>query len=261
MPAINLAYLEFRLSGGAANTDPDASLGGIMSSQRILSKSATALSNITGITIDDAPGVAEGTTITLQYYSSSKTIRAVVGASANPYVSLTEDARIALPADAGYIFMTVDYSALSASNQTDTITVSALQNQLFDDIAKTEAYDGDVEYRCAYLVNTHSTDDFLGAKIYISTQPNGSDDLAVALDLAGIGDGSSTGVADTISDENTAPDPNLTFTAPSTFESAITIGTLAPGEACAFWQQRTVPALTLTSTPDDRSALAISVAY
>ena len=32
---INLAYLELRLSGGAANTDPAASLGGVMSSQRI----------------------------------------------------------------------------------------------------------------------------------------------------------------------------------------------------------------------------------
>ena len=261
MADINLAYLELRLSGGAANTDPDASLGGIMSSERIYSKSATGISNITGVVIDDAPGSANGAG-TLAYTASTKSfVWTPNGGTAGASTAVTENCRIAVPGSTGWLFLTVTYASLPASNQSDTITVSALSNELFDDIAKAESYDGDTEYRCFYVCNGHDTDPFIGAKIYIGSDASGADALSIGLDLAGTGNGSTTGVADTIADENTAPDPAVTFSAPAAIGSALNIGQLDAGEARAVWIKRVVPAQTLTSTPNDISQLVINCGY
>lgn len=261
MSDINLAYLELRLSGGADNTDPADSLGGVMSSGAIRSASATGLSNISGVTIIDAPGSAAGAG-TLAWDSAEETLSwAPFGGSAGDPVVISEDGRYAIPGSAGHLYVEVDYSALPAQAETDTLTVSVISNALWDNIGKAEAFAGDVEYRCAYITNVHPTDPFIGAKLFIGSQPTGADTLALALDLAGIGDGSSTGVADTVADENTVPDPSLTFAAPATLGAALTVGQLDAGDAIAFWQKRTVPANTLTSTPDDRSHLIINAGY
>jgi hypothetical protein len=261
MPAINLAYLEFRLSGGAANANPAASLGGIMSSQRIFSKSATGVSNITGITIDDAPGTANGAG-TLAFTASTKSFTWTPnGGTAGASTAVTEDCRIAVPGSTGWLFLTVDFSALPAGNQSDTITVAAISNALFDDISKSESYDGAVDYRCMYAYNAHDTDPFIGAKIYILSDASGADSMQMGLDLAGTGDGSSTGVADTIADDNTAPDPAVSFSAPTGIGSALSLGRLEAGEARAIWQKRTVPAQTLVSTPNDTFVINVNTGF
>lgn len=261
MPAINLAYLELRLSGGAINADPDASLGGIMSSEAIRSASASGLSNISGITILDAPGSSAGDgTLTWDSVEESLSWTPFGGTAVDPVI-ITEDGRYTIPGSEGHLYVEADYSALPAQAETDTITVTPISNALWDDINKSESFAGDVEYRCAYITNAHPTDPFIGAKLYIGSQPSGADTLELALDSAGIGDGSSTGVADTVANENTAPDPALTFAAPLTLGAAMTVGQLEAGDAIAFWQKRTVPANTLTSTPDDRSYLIINAGY
>ncbi len=260
MVANNLAYLELRLSGGASNADPNAALGGVRSSYKVLSKSGTGISNITGVTVDDAPGSADGAG-TLAFTASGKTLTWTPnGGTAGSPISLTGDGRYAIPGSAGYLFVTVVDASLPVTDQNDTITVTQLANQLFDDISKTESYAGDTEYRCFYLYNAHSTDPFVGAKIYISTQTTGADDIAIGKDPAGVGDGSTSGVATTIANEGTAP-TGVTFSAPANIGSAISIGQLNAGQSAAVWEKRTVPAATVTSTSNDLSALTINVGY
>ena len=61
--ATNLAWLEYRLSGGATNTSAAASLGGAMSTEAtglIVGRTTSGLSNVTGVTILDAPNSAIG---------------------------------------------------------------------------------------------------------------------------------------------------------------------------------------------------------
>lgn len=259
--ANNLAYLELRLSGGGANTDPAASLGGVKSSHRIYSKSCTGISNITGVTVDDGPGSADGAG-TLAYTNSGKTLTWTPnGGSAGTATALTADGRYAIPGSAGYLFVTVDYSELPGSDQSDTITVTQLANELFDDISKSESYNGDTEYRCFYVHNAHSADPFVGVKIYIGSNTTGADDLHIALDLAGTGDGSATGVADDVADESTAPSPSLTFSQPTSIGSALSIGELTTGNSAAVWVKRVVPAATLVSTANDLSSLTINAGY
>ena len=257
---MNIAYLELRYSGGASNSDPDASLGGVMSSQVIRSKTGTGISHITGVTVDDAPGSADGAG-TLAFNASTVALtwtpyNGTVGAA----IALTGDGKYAIPGSAGYLFVTVDYSALPVANASDTITVASIQNALWDNINRTQAYLGSVEYRCVYVVNTHASQSFYDGKIYIGLAPTGADDLAIALDLAGIGDGVLTGVADQVAAEHEAPSPALSFLSPASLGAALVIGQLDPGKARAVWQKRTVPALTETPTANDHCHLTISIA-
>lgn len=259
--ANNLAYLELRLSGGASNSDPDASLGGIKSSERIYSKTCTGISNITGVVIDDGPGSADGAG-TLEFTASGQTLTWTPnGGTAGTATAVGTNGRYAIPGSAGYLFVTVTAASLPGTNQSDTITVAQLANELFDDISKPESYNGDTEYRCFYIHNAHDTDPFVGIKVYIGSNTSGADDLSIGLDLAGTGDGSSTGVSDTIGDEGTAPDPAVTFSQPAAIGSALSIGQLDAGESAAVWIKRTIPAATVTSTASDLSSLTINAGY
>jgi hypothetical protein len=258
--ANNLAYLELRLSGGSSNTDPNASLGGVKSSQRIFSKTVAGLSNITGVTLDDAPGSADGQG-TLSFTASTKSFTWTPnGGSAGASVAVNGDGRYAIPGSAGFLFLTVVESNLPATNQSDTLTVTQIANALFDDISKVESYAGDIEYRCFYIHNAHPADPFVGAKIYISQQTTGADDIAIGKDPAGIGEGATTGVATTIANEGTAP-TGVTFSAPANIGSAIAIGQLNAGQSQAIWEKRNVPAGTVTSTANNLSTLTINAGY
>lgn len=151
--AITAEYIEFRLSGGSANADPDASLGGAMSSSEV---------------------------------------------------------------------------------------VSGTIENLFDNIGASEAANGDTEYRCFYVTNTSGADDYLGVIVWIDSQTSSPDtDIEIGLDGAGVGDGSTTGVATNIAGEGTAP-AGVSFSAPSGANAGLTIGDMAPGTAQAVWIKRTV---------------------
>lgn len=260
MPEINLAYLELRLSGGASNQNPALSLGGSVTTKRILSKMATGITNITGLVLDDAPGSANGAG-TLVFTAADQTLQWTPnGGIAGEPVPLTADGRYAIPGGEGYLFVTALVEELPAFDQSDTVLVSPVTNALFDDISKLESFEGDTEVRCFYLYNAHPTEPFIGCKVYIGAQPVGADTLMLGIDPAGIGDGSSTGVAMTTVNENTTP-AGVTFSTPAAMGSALSIGSLAAGQCQALWQRRSVPAQTLTSVAADVSHLIFNVGY
>lgn len=258
MPALSLAYLEIRLSGGAANADPNASLGGVMSSTRVLSQSATGISNITGVTIEDAAGNAEGAG-TLAFTASGQTLTWTPnGGTVGAAVAVGADGKYTIKGSAGYVLINVTAASLPGTDQTDTITIANLANKTFDDIDKLESFYGDTEYRCLYVTNTHSSETFIGNLLWIGGQPNGADSLEIALDAAGVGDGFTTGVAATIATEGDAP-AGATFTAPVGTGDALSLGDLGPGKAYAFWQKRVCPVKVTTQTPVDLSSLRFQV--
>ena len=261
MAPINLAYLELRLSGGVANAEPESSLGGLMSGQRIYSKAVTGLGTITGITLDDAPGCTNGPG-TLLFSSATQSFvwippRGVAGVP----TPVTGHGRLAVPGSSGWLFLTVDMAALPDIDQSDTLMISPIQNALFDDISPTDSFAGATAYRCCYLYNAHDTDPFDSVSLYISGQPNGPDDLFVGLDPAGTGNGSSTGVATLIPSEPIPPDPAVIFSQPNSIETALNLGPLEAGQACAIWLQRVVPGQILTSLSVDSASLAFGVEY
>lgn len=152
---------------------------------------------------------------------------------------------------------------LSLGDEVSSTEVSSTPlNNLFDNVTAAERTSGIEDYRCLYIKNEHPTSPLIGARIYVSTQTPASDTVvAIALDPEGIGDGSSTGVAEIIPDEVTAP-VNAVFAPPNnSYATALVIGDMDPGECQAIWVKRTVNVgavarlsdnfvLTVTGVPD-----------
>ena len=111
---------------------------------------------------------------------------------------------------------------------------------LFDAVTGDEASAGDIEYRCVYFRNTSAnTGGLQNAKLWISTQTPGGDDIAIA--LAGEG---KNGTAETVGNEGTAP-AGESFTAPSSKATGLSLPTpLSQNDYIGVWIRRNVPAST-----------------
>ena len=128
--------------------------------------------------------------------------------------------------------------AISSTQITD-----ATVHNLFDVVASAESSAGDTEYRCFYVKNSHATLTLQNAVVYIQTNtPSTDTSVEIGLDLAGVGDGSTTGVADTIADESTAPSPAVTFSTADGSANSLAIGDIAAGQVQAIWVKRIVSA-------------------
>lgn len=124
--------------------------------------------------------------------------------------------------------------SLGGDMSTEPVSSTPLNN-LFDNVSSGERTTGTVEYRCFYVKNDHPTEDLLNASIYVSKQTDSSTTAVdIGLDSAGI-----NGTAEVIPDETTAP-ISVTFSRPSTPETAIVVGDLEPGDFFAVWVRRTV---------------------
>ena len=259
----NVAHIELRLSGGAANTDQRASLGGAMSGHRVFSQSCPQPANVTGVTIVDVMGCTEGNWV-LRYDTQLGLRWSPEGNGGGDDVLTPADGLYAIPAygvSGGYVLISVVAAELPAANVFDTLAVSDRANETFDNISVSESVNGDTEYRCLYIANAHATDSALGVKVWVNLDPAGEDTLAIGLDPSGVGDGASSGVAvGPVADEGTAP-AGVTFSVPATESAGLAVGDLGPGQAAAIWMKRTVPAGTQTSSPGDRSELGFSAVF
>jgi hypothetical protein len=249
------ADLKFILSGGAANTDPAAALGGAISTAGggvILSQAITA-STIAGITYDDAAGNALGNG-TMTYLTSGTTLQwTPPGGSIGPAVNVSPSGRYTVYGADGLSHVKItSVTGSLGGNASQNPTISNQENKLFDNVARADSIAGDVEYRCFYIKNAHASDSMTGVKLWINSDTVGADTLAIALDLAGV-----SGTADTVADENTAPDPALTFTSPMDEGSALDLGTLTTGQYYGVWIRRTVATSTTDTETADASSLKV----
>ena len=153
------------------------------------------------------------------------------------------------------LLVTVTPASLPVADQTDTITIGTFPNKTFDDVTKQESFSGMVDYRCCYIKNVHPSETAYGISLIIDSNTVGGDDISLGKDPAGVGNGSTTGVATTIVNESTAP-AGVAFSQPAA-DIPLFIGSLAPGETAAFWEKRNVPALTSIAEPNDISVVSV----
>lgn len=265
---INAANLVFRLSGGAANANVDASLGGIKSSVLMASQSAAALATITGVTINYAGGLSVGVNnnirLTVAGAVKSLSIKDYLDGSYGPAVDVSAGGTFFLSgSNRGCVAVTVAAGSLPATTLTDNLVVSNIKNNLFDDVLKVDALNGADNYRCIYLHNTSGDEAFLQVGIYgygASGNPAAAGDLFwVGADPAGAGDGSTTGVAATIANELTAP-AGVTFSSP-VLAAPLILGAIQPGESRAIWLKRAVPPALYAATPDDYVSFGLKLIF
>lgn len=194
----NLAHLQMFLTGGATNTNAAKSLGGPLSSQRVLSQTASAPTTITGVTIEDAAGNAVGTgTLTYTYSATAPSLAwTPPGSSIGISVNVATSGKYALQgaSNGGLLLVDVVAASLPGSNQTNSITIANQVLKIFDDVSKAESQAGDTEYRCLFVKNTHASDTLVDVRLWRHTDTPGQDVMTLELDPAVVGDGITTGI-------------------------------------------------------------------
>lgn len=238
-----LADLLINLSGGAANTDPAAALGGAMSTAaggRVLSQTASGLT-ITGVTIDDAMGNTVGSGSLFYDFSETALRWTPPGGTAGAAVNVGTNGEYALQGgnDGGVLLVTVVAASLPGADATNTIAIANQVNKIFDDVSKAESQAGDAEYRGLFFENDHSADAMIDAKFWIAANTPGQDVISIA-----IADEDKNLAIETIANESTAPvGPDFDTANPVSYASGIALTTpLEFGDYEGFWLRRVVPA-------------------
>lgn len=271
--AIQISDVQVKLSGGDTNSDPITSLGGIISTHvdsEVISQLAATPTLVTGVQIVNAYSNALGDGTLKWDQDTTRLLWAPFGGvGLDGVVVDTAPATYVLGTPGGYIVVFVNSLAgLPTSTIQDIdITISNNVSNVFDSVSALESTDGLVEYRCMYIKNTHATDTAFDVRLWIKQQPTGPDDLAIALDPAGVGNGSTTGVAigplqsgggGTAEEDGTGLLSGITWSTVSTQADGLLLGNMTPGQSYAFWEKRNVPAGTTQQTPNDTSKIGIS---
>ena len=116
-------------------------------------------------------------------------------------------------------------------------SASSSLNAFFDRVTSSEAASGDIEYRCVYIKNGHASLTLYGAVVWISANtPSTYTTIDIGLGTSAIG-----GTEQTVANENTAP-TGVTFSAPSSYATGLSIGDIPAGSHKAIWIRRTVSA-------------------
>lgn len=243
---MDITDLEFRYSGGSANSDQASSIGGVMSSEQPVSHSIAA-TTIAGVTITEVSGIVEGDA-TLYFYPSNDSIAmAVPNGGLGPAVRLLTDGLYTLYGaegpEAGYIVVSVVVSSLGGQVDVDNVAVTVTPESLFPDVTYNQATSGYTQYRCVYLTNTHGTHSLSNVGLYILSETEGEDTISVAFDT----DAGVDGLATTLVDETdpTALLTSLSFTAVDNVENAVLLDlAIAAGSRIPIWVKRSIPAYT-----------------
>ena len=118
-----------------------------------------------------------------------------------------------------------------------TTSVSDATNEnVLDDITRKEILVGKTEYRCFYIYNSSATLSVHGNTLYIDEDPSATT-VTIGIDPAGSGNGTTSGVAQTIITEDTAP-TGVTFEDAGEFRVKLAIPHLLPLESQAIWIKR-----------------------
>jgi len=131
-----------------------------------------------------------------------------------------------------------------------------LANKVFDDVSNSEAINGHTDYRCLYFHNA-GTDSVEYVALYIHQDLPESDSIEIGLAPEDIGNGSTTGVAEDIGTETTAPD-SVTFSSPTEDSPLIQdAGTIVTGNSFGIWIKRTVPSGVAYSNTADAFVIGV----
>jgi len=260
--ALSIGEIEVQLSGGAANTDPDLSLGGAISTaaagaNRVISQTAAAPTNVTGVSIINAFGNAEGNGELTWDQPTSYLYWRPFGAISSIGFNITADGIYSIGDTNGFIVVDVTFASLPGTSEVDSdITIANATENAFDNVSALESLNGDVEYRCFYLKNTNGADTAFDVRIWVKSQPSGPDELDIALDTGGK---NITAIGPLSNEEDgTSLLTGLSWSRPSTQATGLTLGNLTTGDYYAFWIRRTVAAETTQKEPNDISSIGYS---
>lgn len=241
----SMAELGTRLTGGASNADVTQSTGGVVSSTEVLSQSASGITTLTGITLDNGMGNAVGDgTLTYTASTTSITWTPKSGATGTA-VDISADGTYFVQggSNGGALIITVVAASLPTSTVSNTITIANLDNKMYADVSKDESDVGTTIYHCFALKNT-GTDQKKSVTLWINSNTPGQDTISIGVANAAAGDGVTTGIDTDTTSETTAPS-SVTFTAPTTQATGLSVGDLSGSAGSThtrcYWVKLLVP--------------------
>ncbi len=221
----------------AGNQSLGGAIGGQLSSQIPTTQPAV----VTGCYVSQAFGNPPGYG-TISYNPNSQQLGwKPPGSSTTYYVTVTASGSYTVGnATAGILIVTVTTGALPSIYKFESVEITHPIGAVFGQVTTTMALVGDVQYRCLYFKNNHATLTANDVRLYVHAPAPLPQTIELGLDPAGVGNGSTTGVAQTIATPATPP-VGVVFSAPTQAVNGILLGTIAPLQSVAFWQKRTVP--------------------
>lgn len=141
-------------------------------------------------------------------------------------------------------------AALGGAISSTAVTDNSL-NDLWDNVSGQESTDGDIEYRCVYIRNSHGSLTAYTTKIWIDTDTTSS---STNIDI-GLGTSAVNGTEQTVANESTAP-TSVSFSAPGV-GTELSIGDIPTAQHKAVWIRRTVTAAG-SATDSDTYILKVS---
>jgi len=227
-------------SDGDPQSNPNASLGGKRSGTILRSLSATAPVNVTGVAIVDVPSPSGAGSATLGFTFTGKLLKYTApGDTPGNGVDVSADGTYVLYSGTAtkYIIVTVTSASLPGSDQSDSIQLVTLSENLFDNVSSSEATAGRTEYR-AVMVKNDSSVVMNSLKVWIDTNtPFADDAVEIAIELP------VSNAIQSLANETNAP-TGVTFYPASGEGSALAIGNLAVGAVYGLWIKRVVSATT-----------------
>jgi hypothetical protein len=146
--------------------------------------------------------------------------------------------------------LTTDIKLMKSTNSLggaitgDEVIDGDLHN-LFDKVTADESSAGDIEYRCAYVLNNHGSITLEGAISYIAANTaSPTTDMAIGVGTSIIG-----GIEQVIADESTAP-IGISWQNLIGLENPITLGDIPAASHMAVWFRRSVDTGTLAAPSD-----------
>ena len=121
---------------------------------------------------------------------------------------------------------------------TTQLSGTALHN-LFPALTGAQNAASQVDYQCVFVHNNHATLTATAVSLYLSGDVAGGAVVAIGADpTAASAIGASSAQALQIASSTTAP-AGVTFSAPTTDGTGISLGDIGPGQCKAFWVRRT----------------------
>lgn len=122
---------------------------------------------------------------------------------------------------------------------TTGVLTSASLHAVFTEVSDVDNAASIVEYQCVFLHNNHATLSYDTVVVYMSGSVAGGTEFAFAVDsTAASAVGGAGAQALTIANKTTAP-AALSFTAPTTEGTGLSLGNIAAGFVKAIWVRRT----------------------
>jgi len=226
------SFVGFSTASAAAFTNP-----------MIVNGSPGAFAELSTIA-DSQPDVAVNS-LAWQAYSETK----------GDYIPIPEDGYYELPSGGlGKLIVSVTTSRFPATQSVASVNINFTKNTTMPDISSLDGTNGKVWHYCYAFKNIGTVARQI--KIFIVKQPDGDDRIAIGVEPGGARDGDIA--AQAIATAQDIPQ-NVTFSAPTSPESALDLGVLQPGEFAAWWQRRTLEAGTHSAITKNLSKLGFVI--